>query len=180
MQIGAGTYVNRHTYFDAHLEMRIGEHCLIGPNCYFTDANHRRELGQPMKLQGIETKPVIVGNNVWIGAHCIVLPGVTIGDDAVIGAGSLVTRDIPAGMLAYGRSWLAGGAHTATFRQGMRGKDATVTVVITTRNRKLRIFGAPLRSTLAQDHPCEVLVMDDASTDGTPDLVRSEFPAQCA
>ena len=103
LQIGAGTYVNRHTYFDAHLEMRIGEHCLIGPNCYFTDANHRREPGQPVNQQGIETKPVIIGDNVWIGAHCIVLPGVTIGDGAVIGAGSLVTRDIPAGMLAYGR-----------------------------------------------------------------------------
>lgn len=102
LEIGAGTYVNRGTYFDAHVEMRVGRNCLIGPNCYFTDANHGRALGAPVIGQNIETKPVIIGDNVWIGAHCIVLPGVTIGDGAVIGAGSIVTRSIPAGALAYG------------------------------------------------------------------------------
>ncbi len=102
LEIGAGTYVNRHTYFDAHEEMRIGENCLIGPHCYFTDANHNHEPNTPVNLQGIRTKPVVIGSNVWIGANSIVLPGVTIGDGAVIGAGSIVTRSIPAGALAYG------------------------------------------------------------------------------
>jgi acetyltransferase-like isoleucine patch superfamily enzyme len=102
LEIGAGTYVNRGTYFDAHVEMRIGRNCLIGPACYFTDANHGRAADVPVALQPIETKPVIIGDNVWIGAHCLVLPGVTIGDGAVIGAGSIVTRSVPAGAVAYG------------------------------------------------------------------------------
>jgi acetyltransferase-like isoleucine patch superfamily enzyme len=103
LEIGAGTYVNRGTYFDAHQELRVGKNCLIGPYCYLTDANHSFALGKPVASQTMRPEPVVIGNNVWIGAHCIVLPGVTIGDGAVIGAGSLVTHDIPAGMLAYGR-----------------------------------------------------------------------------
>ncbi len=119
LEIGAGTYVNRGTYFDAHVEMRVGRNCLIGPNCYFTDANHGCEPGVPVIAQKIETKPVIIGDNVWIGAQCIVLPGVTIGAGAVIGAGSIVTRSIPAGALAYGSP-----AQVARIINPVTGSDA--------------------------------------------------------
>ena len=49
-----------------------------------------------------QAKPITIGDNVWIGGNVVVLPGVTIGNNSVIGAGSVVTKDIPAGVIAYG------------------------------------------------------------------------------
>lgn len=81
--------------------MTFGDNVFIAPNCCFTTASH--PLDAERRNMGLETcKPIHVGNNVWIGANVVVLPGVTIGDNAVIGAGSVVTRDIPAGYVAYG------------------------------------------------------------------------------
>ena len=79
----------------------IGDDCFIGPNvsiytaCHSTDPverNSRREWAQPVKI----------GNNVWIGGSVTILPGVTIGDNTTIGAGSVVTKDIPANVIAAG------------------------------------------------------------------------------
>ena len=79
----------------------IGDDCFIGPNvsiytaCHSTDPeerNSRREWA----------KPVSIGNNVWIGGSVTILPGVTIGDNVTIGAGSVVTKDIPANVVAAG------------------------------------------------------------------------------
>ncbi len=84
---------------EAHVT--IGDDCFIGPNvsiytaCHSTDPverNSRREWA----------KPVIIGNNVWIGGSVTILPGVTIGDNVTIGAGSVVTRDIPSDSVAVG------------------------------------------------------------------------------
>ena len=84
---------------EAHVT--IGDDCFIGPNvsiftaCHSTDPverNSRREWA----------KPVIIGNNVWIGGSVTILPGVTIGDNVTIGAGSVVTRDIPSNSVAVG------------------------------------------------------------------------------
>jgi len=63
--------------------------------------------GHPLDVarrnQGLEyAYPITIGNNVWIGAQCVILPGVTIGDNSVIAAGSVVNRDIPSGVLAAG------------------------------------------------------------------------------
>jgi maltose O-acetyltransferase len=74
----------------------------IGPYCYFTDANHGRAAGFPMKSQPMELAPLIVEDEAWIGAHVTVLPGVRIGKGAVIGAGAVVTHDVPAGAVALG------------------------------------------------------------------------------
>ena len=84
---------------EAHVT--IGDDCFIGPNvsiytaCHSTDPverNSRREWA----------KPVIIGNNVWIGGSVTILPGVTIADNVTIGAGSVVTRDIPSNSVAAG------------------------------------------------------------------------------
>ena len=84
---------------EAHVT--IGDDCFIGPNvsiytaCHSTDPverNSRREWA----------KPVIIGNNVWIGGSVTILPGVTIADNVTIGAGSVVTRDIPSNSVAVG------------------------------------------------------------------------------
>ena len=94
--LGAGTYVNRYTIFDAHAQLHVGRDVMIGPHCYFTDADHGTDGAQPVKAQAMKHAPVIVEDEAWIGAHVVVLPGVRIGRGAVVGAGAVVTRDIPA------------------------------------------------------------------------------------
>jgi serine acetyltransferase len=100
--IRSGTYVNRYTMFDAIEHIEIGRNCMIGPYCFFTDANHGTATGLPVKQQAMETKPVIVGDDVWMGAGVIVLRGVRIGCGAVIGAGAVVTKDVPANAIVVG------------------------------------------------------------------------------
>ena len=81
--------------------VRFGDHVFVGPNCVFSTAGHPLDVEQ--RNQGLEyAYPIHVGNNVWFGAGVTVLPGVTIGDDTVVGAGSLVNRDLPSGVIAAG------------------------------------------------------------------------------
>ena len=72
--------------------IRFGDDVLVGPGCTFVTVNHAL----------MQCKPITVGNNVWFGAEVTVCPGVTIGDNCVIGAGSVVTRNIPANSIAAG------------------------------------------------------------------------------
>ena len=79
----------------------FGDNVFIAPNCGFYTAGHPLEASQRNK--GLEyARPIRVGDNVWIGANVCVLPGVAIGDNSVIGAGSVVVRDIPANSVAVG------------------------------------------------------------------------------
>lgn len=98
------------TFLDANV-ISIGDNALIAPNVQIYTAFHptsaRERFGAPRADGGIafcktQSAPVTIENNVWIGGGAIILPGVTIGDNAVIGAGSVVTRDIPANTVAYG------------------------------------------------------------------------------
>jgi acetyltransferase-like isoleucine patch superfamily enzyme len=102
IRIGAGTYINRYTMLDAADCLEIGSDCALGPACYVTDHDHGQNplatpLGQPLV-----NAPTRLGNGVWLGAHVVVLKGVTIGDRAVVGAGSVVTKDIPPDAVAIG------------------------------------------------------------------------------
>ena len=79
----------------------LGKNVFIGPSCGFYTANH--PLDYQTRNQGIEQAlPILIGNNVWLGGNVIVLPGVEIGDGCVIGAGSVVTKDIEANSIATG------------------------------------------------------------------------------
>lgn len=79
----------------------IGDNVFIAPNVCIITENHAMDVEQ--RLAGLEyTSPVTIHNNVWIGAGAIILPGVMIGANSVIGAGSVVTKDIPASTLAVG------------------------------------------------------------------------------
>lgn len=100
--IGADTYINRHTFIDASLSITIGRNCAIGPGCYFTDHDHGCDPDRPPLEQPFVAKPTRIGHSVWIGANVTILKGVTIGDYAVVGAGSVVTHDIPPGAVAVG------------------------------------------------------------------------------
>lgn len=79
----------------------IGDKVMIGPGSQLCTATHPLEA--QTRAAGLEyARPVAIGSRTWLGAAVVVLPGVTIGEDAVIGAGSVVTKDIPAGVLAFG------------------------------------------------------------------------------
>ena len=84
---------------DTHIY--IGDCTMIGPNVTIATAGHPIEPG--LRSRGLQyNMPVHIGKNCWLGAGVIVMPGVTIGDNTVIGAGSIVTRDIPANVVAVG------------------------------------------------------------------------------
>lgn len=93
--IKEGCYINRYVMVDASECIEIGEDCMIGPFCYITDHDHSFKKCQKVNEQELVGAPVVIGNDVWIGAGAIILKGVKIGDKAVIGAGSVVTKDVP-------------------------------------------------------------------------------------
>ncbi len=79
----------------------IGDDCQIGPNVQLLTPTH--PLDPAARRDKLEAAlPITLGNNVWLGGGVIVCPGVTIGDDSVVGAGAVVTRDIPGGVVAVG------------------------------------------------------------------------------
>lgn len=101
IEIGEDFYANVNCVILDGAKVTFGNTVFVAPNCGFYTAGHPLDIAQ--RNSGLEyARPITVGNDVWIGANVAVLPGVTIGDGCVIGAGSVVTRDIPAHSLAVG------------------------------------------------------------------------------
>ena len=101
ISIGDNFYTNHNCTILDGAKVTFGDYVFIAPNCVFSTAGHA--LDAQMRADGLEIAlPITVGNRVWIGANVSVLPGVTIGDDTVIGAGSVVNKDIPSGVVAAG------------------------------------------------------------------------------
>lgn len=101
VKMGKNVYANFGLTLVDDGEIFIGDGCMFAPNVVLATAGH--PIDPQLRAQVYQyTKPIRIGNNVWIGAGAVVLPGVTIGDNTVIGAGSVVTRDIPAGVVAVG------------------------------------------------------------------------------
>jgi len=101
LEVGERTFINFGTSIVAHQHIRIGRHCLIGPFCNLTDNSYHR-LEPERRYETPPSAPILIGDNVWLGIRTMVLPGVTIGADSVVGAGSVVTHDIPPRSLAAG------------------------------------------------------------------------------
>lgn len=102
LRLGQGVFINMGVTVLSSAPVTIGERTLIGPNCQFLTVGHPVDNVE-MRNEGWERAlPITVGADTWIGAGTIVLPGVTIGDRVTIGAGSLVTRDIPDDAVALG------------------------------------------------------------------------------
>ncbi len=99
--MGAGCFLNHNVYLMDCAKIKFGKKCFVGPNCGFYTALHPLEVTK--RNAGFEmAKPITIGDNVWIGGNVVILPGVTVGSNSVIGAGAVVTKDIPAGVLAFG------------------------------------------------------------------------------
>lgn len=79
----------------------LGKHVLCGPNCSFLTPLHPVDPTQRLTDQE-SAKPIVLGDNVWLGGNVTILPGVTIGENTIVGAGSVVTKDLPANVLAVG------------------------------------------------------------------------------
>ncbi len=102
IDLGAGSFINYDAILLDCAPIRIGNDVQIGPRAQLLTAQHPVE-DHDARRQGWESAaPITIGDNVWLGGGVIVCPGVAIGEDAVIGAGSVVTRDIPAAVLAVG------------------------------------------------------------------------------
>lgn len=99
--IGDHTDINRNAYLMDGAPIKFGSYCFVGPNFGAFTASHPIISGERNK--GFEkARPITIGDNVWFGAYVTVLPGVVIGSNTVIGAGSVVTKDIPEGVIAAG------------------------------------------------------------------------------
>jgi maltose O-acetyltransferase len=99
--VGARTFANYGLVALDVARITIGEDVQIGPNVQLLTPTHPVE--PDLRREKYEAaKPIVIGNNVWLGGGAIVLPGVTIGDNSVIGAGAVVTKDIPANVVALG------------------------------------------------------------------------------
>ena len=104
IRIGGGSFLNMGVMVAAVELVEIGEHCMLANGCFVTDGNHRfDDPFTPVPWQGFSTKgPTRIGDNVWCGANVVVTSGVTIGERCVVGANSVVTKDLPPRSVAAG------------------------------------------------------------------------------
>ena len=99
--LGAGTFLNHNCYLMDCATIRLGKKVFVGPNCNFYTAIHPLDVVK--RAEGLEiAKPIEIADDVWIGGDVTILPGVKIGRGSVIGAKSLVTKNIPDNVLAFG------------------------------------------------------------------------------
>ncbi|MGC5628842.1 DapH/DapD/GlmU-related protein [Georgenia sp. Z1344] len=99
IRLGRRVFINAGCRFQDQGGITIGDDCLIGHDTIIATLNHDLD---PARRGDMKPAPVVIGTNVWIGSRATILPGVTIGDDAVVGAASVVTRDVPAGAVVVG------------------------------------------------------------------------------
>jgi len=101
IRLGYRVFANFGCVFLDVVGIEVGDDCQIGTFVQILTADHPRDPA--LRRQGLESgKPVRIGRNVWIGGGAIILPGVSVGDDAIVGAGSVVTRDVPPGAAVVG------------------------------------------------------------------------------
>ena len=103
VEIGEKTVIGQECTISAYQRVRIGEQCVIADRAMFIDFDHGVvEVERPIRVQGIYKRDVEVGSNVWIGYGACILRGVRVGDNAIVGTNSVVTRDVPANAVVAG------------------------------------------------------------------------------
>lgn len=99
IHFGQNVFVNACCHFQDHGGIVIGDGCQIGHNVVFATLNHFLD---PAKRTYTVPAPIVLGRNVWVGANCTILQGVTIGDNSVVAAGAVVSKDVPANTVVGG------------------------------------------------------------------------------
>lgn len=97
--VGKNVFINACCHFQDQGGITLGDNCLVGHNVVFATLNHGFA---PEERQSMLPAPIVVGRNVWIGSNSTILQGVTIGDNAVVAAGAVVTKDVPADTIVGG------------------------------------------------------------------------------
>ena len=102
--LGENSHINHNCciWASSNSKIILGDNLLMGPGTKIFSSNHSTNLGMPMNTQPFIEKDIVIGNDVWPGANCIIVSGVTIGDGSIIAAGSVVTKDIPPYTIAGG------------------------------------------------------------------------------
>jgi maltose O-acetyltransferase len=100
LRVGNGVSINAFVHIWAQGGVSIGDSSLIASHVAITSLSHGTDAGT--FAASLVCKPVAIGRNVWIGSHAVVLPGITIGDGAIVGAGAVVTRDVEPGDIVAG------------------------------------------------------------------------------
>lgn len=101
--LGDGVFFNRGCHVVVQEGLIVGDYSIFGEGVSIHDDNHIPGRGrEPIASRGLATQPIAIGRNVWVGAKAVILPGVRIGDNAVVGAGAVVTRDVPPYTIAAG------------------------------------------------------------------------------
>jgi len=101
LEVGNDVCIHAFTYIFAVGGVKIGNGAMISSNCSITSITHPIESAKRFAEEEI-TKPVIIGKNTWLGMGVVLLPGITIGDDSIVGAGSVVTKDVPPKSIVVG------------------------------------------------------------------------------
>ena len=103
VEIGSKTVIGQECTISAYQRVRIGQQCVIADRAMFIDFDHGVvEVERPIRVQGIYKRDVVVGSNVWIGYGACILRGVQVGDNAIVGTNSVVTKDVPANAIVAG------------------------------------------------------------------------------
>jgi acetyltransferase-like isoleucine patch superfamily enzyme len=103
VEIGAKTVFGQECTISSYRHVRIGEQCVIADRAMFIDFDHGVvEVERPIRQQGIYMRECVLGSNVWVGYGACFLRGVTVGDNAIVGTNSVVTRDVPANAVVGG------------------------------------------------------------------------------
>lgn len=103
IELGDRVKFNSGCWINGYGGLVLEDDANIGPHTMIHTANHKTDdPDQPIVAQGWESRPVRVGKDAWIGMHCVILPGVSIGEGAIVGAGSIVAKDVPAYAVVVG------------------------------------------------------------------------------
>jgi acetyltransferase-like isoleucine patch superfamily enzyme len=124
LEFGDFVFVGRGSEFDVIERVSVGDHTVIAPGCFITDHGHGMSPVARVDEQRGIAKPVTIGSDVWLGAKVVVVAGVSIGDGAVVGASSVVTRDVPAMAVVAGVP-----ARLLRYRDALH-RDKAVTAVV--------------------------------------------------
>lgn len=98
--IGKNVFFNNYCSINCHKKIQIGDNCIFGESVKIYDHNHRfRDINRPIMSQGYSIKNVTIGTNCWIGSNVCILPGSHIGDNVIVGAGTIISGIIPDGVI---------------------------------------------------------------------------------
>jgi len=102
LTLGSWSFLGRGVEVDCQGSINIGEHVLISPGCFITDHNHGIIEGKRIDQQACTVGDIRIEDDVWVGANAVILPAVTIGRGAVVGAGAVVSHDVAANTIVAG------------------------------------------------------------------------------